>query len=122
MPDHVFVSNLCVHGRHGVFAEEQRLGQKFFLDIDCEVDMTACAGDDNYETAVCYDGLCRIAQQVSDAGPFRLIESLADRIARTILERHGIVSRVSIRVRKPSAPIVAMVDHVGVEVTRLRHG
>lgn len=122
MPDRVFVSNLCVHGHHGVFAEEQRLGQKFFVDIDCEVDMRGCTAADDYEKAVCYDGLCKIAQEISDTGPFRLIESLADRIARSILDSHRIVTRVSIRVRKPSAPIAAMVDHVGVEITRLRHG
>jgi dihydroneopterin aldolase len=118
--DKVFVINLCIHGHHGVFAEEQRLGQKFFLDIQCDVDTRVCAHEDNYNDAVCYGELCKIAQTVSDSGPFKLIESLGDRIAREVMTRYHGVSRVSVSIRKPAAPIPALLDFAGVEIVRTR--
>ncbi|WP_161555730.1 2-amino-4-hydroxy-6-hydroxymethyldihydropteridine diphosphokinase [Mangrovicoccus ximenensis] len=120
MTDRVFVSNLCLHAHHGVFPEEKRLGQKFYLDIDCGMSVAGAANEDDYGQTVCYDGLCKLAEEVSQAGPFDLIETLGDRIAGTILERHPLVSSVRVAIRKPAAPIAAMLDHVGIEVSRRR--
>ena len=120
MMDRVFVSNLCLHGRHGVFPEEAKLGQKFYLDIVCDFDSEACIRDDDYRKAVNYAVLCEIAASVSAGGPFKLIETLADHVAKAVLESFAQVTSVTVRVRKPSAPIPFALDHVGVEITRAR--
>lgn len=121
MTDRIFVSNLCVQGYHGVLAEETRLGQKFFIDIDCAANLKECVRDDDYSKAVCYGTLCDLAIQVSSSGPFKLIETLGDRIAVQILVRFSSVSEVRVRIRKPSAPIAGIADHVGIEVNRVRN-
>jgi dihydroneopterin aldolase/2-amino-4-hydroxy-6-hydroxymethyldihydropteridine diphosphokinase len=118
--DRIFVSNLCIQGHHGVLAEETRLGQKFFIDIDCAADLKECVRDDDYSKAVCYSALCDLAIQVSASGPFKLIETFGDRIAVQILAQFSSVSEVRVRIRKPSAPIAGIVDHVGIEVKRVR--
>ena len=118
--DKVFVRNLCLHGFHGVGAEERVLGQKFYIDIDCVVDTRPYAADDDYPRAICYGKLCDMAKSVSDAGPYQLIETLADRIAQTILREHPEVAETRITVRKPSAPIAHALDHPGVEINRSR--
>lgn len=120
MTDRVFVKNLCLHGHHGVLEEETRLGQRFFVDIECATDHQPSAQHDDYSKAVCYATLCDIAKEVSDSGPFKLIETLGQRIADRILDQFQTVARVNVRVRKPSAPIHAAFDHVGIEVDRFR--
>ena len=120
MIDRVFVTNLCLHGRHGVFPEEARLGQKFYLDIVCDFDSEACIRDDDYRSAVNYATLCEIAASVSAGGPYKLIETLADRIAGAVLQRFPQVTQAIVRVRKPSAPIPFALDDVGVEIRRAR--
>ena len=120
MTDWVSVRNLRLHGHHGVFPDERRNGQEFELDIDCAVDAAVCVRDDDYESAVCYVSLCDLARSVSQEGPFRLIETLADRLAQRILSYHPAVLRVVVNVRKPSAPINAEFDWVGVKVDRSR--
>lgn len=120
MSNRIFVSNLCIHGHHGVSSEETRLGQKFFIDIDCLADFDECVREDDYSKAVCYGKLCDLAAQVSASGPFKLIETLGDRIAAQVLIEFPSVSEVCVRIRKPSAPIASMVDHVGIEVKRAR--
>ncbi len=120
MSNRIFVSNLCLYGRHGVLKEESTLGQKFFVDIECVVDMEEALRDDDYRRTVGYERLCAIAAEVSGATRFNLIETLADGIAGRILDSFPAVSEVSVRVRKPSAPIAAVFDHVSVEAKRFR--
>lgn len=122
MADRIFVSNLCLYVYHGVMPEENRLGLRLYLDIDCEVDISACIENDDYHKAVCYGSLCEIAKEVSDSRRFNLLESLGDGIARAILDRYENVKRATITIRKPSAPIPMALDHAGVEVSRVRDG
>ncbi len=121
MTDRVFVSNLCIHGYHGVIDAEKSLGQKFFVDIDCEIERPDPDLDKMSET-VCYGALCDLAENISGEGTFNLIEVLADRIAHAVLETYPIVRSVRIQIRKPSAPIRHVVDHVGVETVKRRRG
>lgn len=120
MNDRVSVKNLCLQGFHGVYPEEKRLGQKFYVDLDCRLNLVPCARDDDYTQAVCYGALCDLAAEVSDAGPYDLIETLGTRIAEAVLDRFEPVSDVVVRVRKPSAPLAAVFDHVEIEIRRTR--
>ena len=119
MTDRVFVSNLCVHGFHGLHSAEKNLGQKFFIDIDCELKGPATDSDKMANT-VDYGALCDLVMELSAETVFNLIETFAERIAEAILSSQPLVKRVTITVRKPSAPIRYFLDHVGVSVTRGR--
>ncbi|CAN0367447.1 unnamed protein product [Phaeothamnion confervicola] len=121
MTDRVFVTNLCVHGHHGVASAEKSLGQKFYIDIDCLVDRPDSSRDQMDDT-VCYRALCDIAEHLSAQTTFNLIETFAQRLAEQILAKFGLVRSVRVQIRKPSAPIRHSVDHVGVEVERRRDG
>jgi len=120
MNDRIFVSNLCIVGRHGVNEEERILGQRFFLDIDVRTDARRASENDDYKKAICYGTLCEIAQKVSDDGPYLLIETFSERVIAAILDRFPTAMAVTVRIRKPGAPIDASFDTVGVELTRKR--
>jgi dihydroneopterin aldolase len=112
----VFVTNLAIHGFHGVMPQEKTLGQKFFVDIDCKVRRDG-AMRDSMEDAVDYGHLCDVAHEVSAGTSFNLIETLAERIAGTVLAGFPLVQSVRVRIRKPNAPIRHFIDTVGVEIT-----
>ncbi len=119
MTDRVFVSNLRLHGFHGVHRAEKSLGQKFYIDMDCELKPQAGRTDRMAET-VDYGALCDLAARLSAETVFNLIETFAGKIAEAVLDEQPLVERVTVTVRKPSAPIRHFVDHVGVVVTRSR--
>jgi len=122
MTDLVAVRNLVLVARHGVLPEETRLGQKFHLDIVCRLDAGPAAESDDPALTVDYDKLCTIAAKMSEAGPYYLIETLADRIAASVMDGFAIVEEVTVTVRKPSAPIHAVLDHAEVRRSlRRRH-
>jgi len=117
--DRVFVSNLCVHGFHGLLSAEKNLGQKFFIDINCELAGPA-TDTDKMANTVDYGALCDLVVKLSGEKVFNLLETFAERIAEAILSTQPLVKRVTITVRKPSAPIRYFLDHVGVSVSRGR--
>lgn len=120
MSDRVFVSNLCVYGYHGVANAEKSLGQKFYIDIDCEVERPSPAAD-RMEDTVCYGELCDLVAELSAKTTFNLIESFARRIVDDILARFPLVRSVRVQIRKPSAPVRHAIDHVGIEVEKKRN-
>ena len=120
MIERVFVSNLCVYGFHGVAKAEQSLGQKFYIDIDCDVARPELAAD-RMEDTVCYGELCDLVAKLSAKTTFNLIESFARQVADEILAGFPLVQSVRVRIRKPSAPVRHAIDHVGVEVEKRRY-
>ena len=118
--DIIIISNLCLIGQHGLFSEEKTLGQRFYVDIECYLDLHPAAATDAYEETVCYDALRKTAEAVSNAASYNLIETLAEGIALAVLEQFSKVTKVRVAVRKPNAPIAAVFDYVGVQVVRSR--
>jgi dihydroneopterin aldolase len=91
---------LEVFGRHGLFADEQRQGQKFWFDVQLEVGERGA--DDRIEDGVDYTEVAAAIRELSDRKRFDLIEALAAATADLIYERFG-VERVTVRVRKQPA-------------------
>ena len=121
MTDRIIVKDLVVFAYHGVHPEEQRLGQRFEVDLSCAMDLREAAKRDTEGATVSYSSLVEIIQEISGQKTFFLIEALADAIARTVLERYAQIDAVTVFVRKPSAPIPATLGFVAVEVTRDRN-
>ncbi len=122
MADRILVRDLVLYAYHGVHPEEQRLGQRFEVDITCSLDLREAARQDVAGATVSYASLVEIAQEISANTNFFLIETLAETIAGKVLDDYPQIGEVTVQVRKPSAPIPATLGYVAVEVTRGRGG
>jgi dihydroneopterin aldolase len=122
MSDRILVRDLILYAYHGVHPEEQRLGQRFEVDITCSLDLREAARQDVAGATVSYASLVEIAQEISANTTFFLIETLAETIAGKVLEDYPQIEEVSVLVRKPSAPIPATLGYVAVEINRKRGG
>ncbi|GEP08661.1 dihydroneopterin aldolase [Methylobacterium gnaphalii] len=122
MSDRILVHRIAVFAYHGVLPEEARLGQRFYVSLDCSLDLSQAGASDDVMQTVSYADLTEIAVAIASNRRFALIEALAEAIASEILARFAVIERVSIRVDKPSAPVAAVIDGVSVEITRYRAG
>jgi 7,8-dihydroneopterin aldolase/epimerase/oxygenase len=108
---------LEVFGRHGALAEEKLDGQTFVYDVELEIEEPAA---DRIDAAVDYRVVADCVREVSDSGPFELLETLATAVAETLIARLA-ASRVRVRVRKPRpAGIAAEWSAATVERSRPR--
>lgn len=117
MTDRIVLSNVAFYGFHGTSAHETELGQRFFMDVEMFADLSGAIKDDDIERTVNYKSVFEDIREIAQTRRYRLLESLGDYIARTILSKYS-VEKVTVRIRKPSVPLNGILDHVEVEITR----
>jgi dihydroneopterin aldolase len=113
------VLGLAVHAHHGVREHEKARGQRFLIDLVLEPSSSAGCESDLLEETVSYSEAAELAVEIATTQRFDLIERLATVIADALLARHPL-SRVTVRIHKPAAPIRHPFDDIVVSVTRTR--
>lgn len=114
------LKNLVFFARHGVLEEEATLGQRFRLDVTVHLDPTVDLSADSPEATINYVDLYAVVKEIFEGERFNLIESSADAIARSVLERFDRATEVTVKVKKPSVPVDCICDYFAAEVTRCR--
>lgn len=119
--DEIFVKGIRAYGFHGIFEEENRVGQRFVVDLKMRLSLAEAAKTDDLEKTVDYAKAAMLAKECVEArSPFRLIETLAGTIAEKILAAFPRLTEIEVRVHKPNAPVSAEFDDLGVTVRRSR--
>lgn len=114
------LKNMVFYGYHGVAEPEKILGGKFEVDVELEFDMTRAIRTDHLHDTVSYEEIYHLVEGVVTTSKFYLIEALAGQILKSIFLRYP-VNSVTVRIRKPNAPVKGVLDTVEVEITRQRH-
>lgn len=118
--DKIFVNQMEFYGYHGVFPEETKLGQRFVVDLMVLVDLKKAGDSDKLEYSVNYGELYQVCKDVVEGQPFKLVEAVAEKIAKEVLQQFSLVSEVTVKVIKPDPPIPGHYRSVAVEITRRR--
>ena len=117
--DSIVLTGIAAVGHHGVFDFERAEGQRFVVDLICQLDLSAAAATDDLEQTIDYGALAQSVVADIERDPLNLIEALADRIAHTCLTNNAVAS-VQVTVHKPQAPMPVEVADVAVTLTRRR--
>ncbi|HRA75764.1 MAG TPA: dihydroneopterin aldolase [Propionicimonas sp.] len=115
MGDHILLTGIGVHARHGVYDSEKTTDQLFVIDLDCVLRRASLV--DDLDTTVDYSTLASDVVACVRTGSVDLIETLAERIAEVCLA-HRAVDTVTVTVHKPEAPLPVGVVDVAVRLTR----
>ena len=111
---------MTFHAYHGVWDEEQEIGQRFEVDLEVTVDAQKAAETDKLKDTIDLYSIFESVEKVIVKGKFRLIETMAEKVAQEVL-RNSQVQEVLVRVRKPHAPIRGIQDGIEVEIIRDRN-
>jgi 7,8-dihydroneopterin aldolase/epimerase/oxygenase len=118
--DVIRLHNAVFYAYHGVLSDEQTLGGKFEVDVDLHCDLSRGARSDSLKQTVNYERVYDAIKQLVLGKKYFLIEALAETIAEGLLKGFKKIDKVVVRVRKPSAPVKGVIDHVEVEIARSR--
>lgn len=119
--DKIFIKDFEVFAKHGVFGEEKKLGQKFIISVELELDLRKAAVTGNLNETVNYGELCHEIEREFTKEKYDLIETAAEKIAEFILLQYNKVKTVKVMLKKPWAPIGKHVEYVAVEIKRAWH-
>lgn len=111
---------MIFYGYHGVFPEENKLGQRFVVDLIIELDLQKAGQTDNLDDTVNYAELYKICRDIVEKKTFRLVETIAETIAAKILHDLEKVLACTVKVIKPDPPIPGNYQSVAVQIKRSR--
>lgn len=111
------IHGLSLYGYHGVYPEENKLGQTFRMDLTVTVDRAERKMDDDAESVVSYAEIVERVCDTFSAKSYKLLETLADAILGD-LAAFGRIRHARIRIKKPHAPIPYPLSHVGIVVEK----
>jgi dihydroneopterin aldolase len=89
---------------HGYYPEEQRIGNKYALDITINTDFIEAAVKDKLSATVNYETLYQIAAKVMQE-PAKLLEHIGFKVIASVREHYPDVQKVTVRVSKFNPPI-----------------
>lgn len=100
--DRILLEGMIFYGRHGTLSAERELGQRFIVDIELRCDLRPAGLSDDLTKTVDYGEVHRKAREIAEGPPAGLTETVAERIAAAVLERHTLVEAVRVKVTKPN--------------------
>jgi len=118
--DRIILRDLGFYGYHGVFAEEAKLGQRFFIDVELGVDLAIPAATDRLSTGISYADIYDVVKAGFEGRRMKLLEAVAQNIVDEIFKAFQTVDWVVIRIRKPEAPIAMVRGEAAIELHRQR--
>lgn len=112
----ILIEKLDIYAYHGFFSEEERLGQRFVLDLVLETDLRTSSLSDDLDDTVNYGTVVAVVVEAFSKSRFKLLEAAARAVAMAVLDGFPSVSRVEVTLRKPAPPIHATLASVGIKL------
>lgn len=119
--DKIKIENMEIFARHGVYPEENKLGQKFLVSAVLHTDIRKAGKTDDLNATINYGEICRLMDTFMKEHTFSLIERAAESMAEELLLHIPGLEKVEIEVKKPWAPIGLPLESVSVEILRQWH-
>lgn len=119
--DKIYLNQMAFYGYHGVFSEENKLGQRFKVDIVLHADLQPAGKTDDLNKTINYADIYTMTKEVIEGPPKKLVETLTETLAQKILDTYERVQSCQIKIIKPDPPIPGHYDSVAVEMTRSRN-
>jgi dihydroneopterin aldolase len=117
---YIFLKDLIFFARHGVAEQERIVGNEFRVQLRLKVDFSKAAESDELEGTVSYADVFEAVKSEMDI-PSKLLEHVAMRISRRLLNDFPLIEVVEIKLEKRNPPMGADIDSAGVEMVVQRH-
>lgn len=104
---------------HGFFEEEQKLGNRFTVDLEINVDLEKAGASDELALTVDYGQVYEVVSSVMKS-PAKLLETIATDINADILKAFPSVKCSTVLVSKHNPPIGGLCELASVSLTSER--
>ena len=119
--DKITIRNLEIFANHGVYPEENVLGQKFVITAVLYTSIRKAGTTDELEHSVNYGEVSHFIKRFVEGHTWKLLESVAEHLAEALLVSFPLVHRVDLEIQKPWAPVGLPLETVSVAISREWH-
>ena len=103
--DEIRIKQLEVFAHHGVFPEENRLGQKFVISAALRTHLRTAGLTDDLTQSMDYGAVCAEIQTFLTQHTFQLLETAAEKLCEHLLQTLPLLDSIQLEIEKPWAPI-----------------
>lgn len=119
--DRIKISGLEIFANHGVFPEENVLGQKFVVNAVLYTSTRKAGKTDDLTASIHYGEVCAFIDRFLKKHTFALIERAAECLAEEMLLKIQGLRKIDLEIAKPWAPVKYPLKTVSVEIVRSWH-
>ena len=113
--DRITLAGIKIYPRIGITREERAEPQECEADVTIWDNFEAAASQDLLEHSIDYCRLLEAVQKTASAGEYSLVETLAYKTVRNILQEFP-VDRAKIKIRKRPVSLQDQIDYIEIEV------
>jgi 7,8-dihydroneopterin aldolase/epimerase/oxygenase len=115
--DHLVLNNMQFHAFHGVFEQEQKIGNTYIVDLKIGADLSTPCKTDQLEDSINYASVfAEIQEEMKNR--CNLIEHLAENISLRVKKAFKNIQTIEIKVTKINPPLQGQLDSVSVILVR----
>lgn len=119
--DRIYIKRLEFFAKHGVFPEENTLGQKFLISAVLHTDIREAGKTDDLTKSIHYGEVSHMMKEYLESHTFSLLERAVETLAEKMLLEIPGLEEVELEMEKPWAPIGLPLETVSVSVRRKWH-
>lgn len=119
--DKIEIKELEVFANHGVYPEENVLGQKFVISATLFTRTRLAGLTDELSASINYGEVSHMITDFTRKHTYKLLESLAENLAEMLLCSLSGLEKITLKIEKPWAPVALPLKTVSVEITRKWH-
>lgn len=119
--DRIYIKKLEFFAKHGVFPEENILGQKFLISAVLHTDIREAGKTDDLTKSIHYGEVSHMMKEYLEGHTFSLLERAVETLAEKMLLEIPGLEEVELEMEKPWAPIGLPLETVSVFVRRKWH-
>ncbi|WP_347861752.1 dihydroneopterin aldolase [Salimicrobium sp. PL1-032A] len=119
--DKIYLNSMKFYGYHGLFPEENKLGQHFTVDLELEAELKEAAATDDMTKSIDYGAVHEVTKRIVEGPARNLVETVAEELAAKLFEEFEMLEACLVRVNKLHPPIPGHYDSVSIEIYRSKN-
>jgi dihydroneopterin aldolase/2-amino-4-hydroxy-6-hydroxymethyldihydropteridine diphosphokinase len=119
--DQIKIEGLEIFANHGVFPEENVLGQKFVVSAILYTDTRKAGRTDEITDSIHYGEISQRIKTLMEENTWKLLERAAEVICERLLSENDLLKEITLTIEKPWAPVRLPLKTVSVTITRKWH-
>ena len=119
--DQIKITDLEVFANHGVFPEENKLGQKFLISAVLYTDTRKAGKTDDLTASIHYGEVSAFITKYMKEHTYQLLERVTETLAEEMLKSISGLCKIDLEIKKPWAPVGLPLKTVSVKISREWH-
>ena len=113
MESYILLENIVFYANHGVFLQENLVGNEYVVNLKMKLDLGKAGMTDNLDDTVSYADVYNIIKKEMEV-PSKLLEHVAKRMILSIKGRFPQIDEIEVKLSKRNPPIGGQLDYASV--------